>query len=96
MINRTIIFLGTAFTSASPKVVKVLKDHLFFIGNDGLIEKIVSPDSPDYQALLETYQNDPSFHKVPEGQFLFPGFVDLHVHAPQWAQSGTALDLPLL
>ncbi|MCM3586718.1 guanine deaminase [Mesobacillus maritimus] len=95
MINRTIIFLGTAFTSASPKVVKVLKDHLFFIGNDGLIEKIVSPDSPDYQALLETYQNDPSFHKVPEGQFLFPGFVDLHVHAPQWAQSGTALDLPL-
>jgi guanine deaminase len=26
---------------------------------------------------------------------LLPGFVDLHVHAPQWPQLGLALDLPL-
>jgi guanine deaminase len=29
------------------------------------------------------------------GQFLLPGLVDLHVHAPQWPQLGTGLDLPL-
>ncbi len=29
------------------------------------------------------------------GQVLLPGFVDLHIHAPQWPQRGTALDLPL-
>jgi len=29
------------------------------------------------------------------GVFLLPGLVDLHVHAPQWPQLGTGLDLPL-
>src|SRR6185437_7695384 len=28
-------------------------------------------------------------------QYLLPGFVDLHIHAPQWPQLGKALDLPL-
>jgi len=30
-----------------------------------------------------------------EGTFLMPGLVDLHIHAPQWPQLGTGLDLPL-
>ncbi len=29
------------------------------------------------------------------GVFLLPGLIDLHVHAPQWPQLGTGLDLPL-
>ncbi|MCY4068024.1 MAG: amidohydrolase family protein [Acidimicrobiaceae bacterium] len=29
------------------------------------------------------------------GAVLMPGLVDLHVHAPQWPQLGTGLDLPL-
>ncbi len=29
------------------------------------------------------------------GTFLMPGLVDLHIHAPQWPQLGTGLDLPL-
>ena len=32
---------------------------------------------------------------LPPGQILLPGLVDLHIHAPQWPQLGTALDLPL-
>ncbi|MFN8632092.1 MAG: amidohydrolase family protein [Chloroflexota bacterium] len=32
---------------------------------------------------------------APAGSVLLPGFVDLHVHAPQWPQLGTGLDLPL-
>lgn len=35
------------------------------------------------------------FQELPQDSYLLPGFVDLHVHAPQWAQSGTALDIPL-
>ena len=31
------------------------------------------------------------FQELPQDSYLLPGFVDLHVHAPQWAQSGTAL-----
>ena len=33
--------------------------------------------------------------RLPDTWVLFPGFVDLHIHAPQWPQLGTALDLPL-
>jgi guanine deaminase len=29
------------------------------------------------------------------GKILLPGLVDLHIHAPQWPQLGTALDPPL-
>ncbi|WP_219912616.1 amidohydrolase family protein [Bombilactobacillus bombi] len=28
-------------------------------------------------------------------QLLLPGFIDLHIHAPQWPNAGVALDLPL-
>ena len=33
--------------------------------------------------------------QIPEGSVMMPGLVDLHIHAPQWPQLGTALDLPL-
>ena len=32
---------------------------------------------------------------LPEGCYLLPGFVDLHIHAPQYPQLGSALDVPL-
>ncbi|WP_405175392.1 guanine deaminase [Paenibacillus sp. FSL H8-0261] len=89
------IFLGTSFSSNSPKEIQILKDHLYCINTDGMIEKIVSPEEPDYQTLLATYQGQDNFHRLAEGQYFLPGFIDLHVHAPQWAQSGTALDIPL-
>lgn len=95
MKNYKQIFRGTAFTSKSPKEIQILKDHLFCIQADGTIEKIVAPDEPDYQLLLDAYQDKNHFHSLAEGQYLLPGFIDLHVHAPQWAQSGTALDIPL-
>ncbi|MFN3273385.1 MAG: amidohydrolase family protein [Paracoccus sp. (in: a-proteobacteria)] len=33
--------------------------------------------------------------RLPQGCLLMPGLVDLHVHAPQFPQLGTALDVPL-
>jgi len=95
VVEYTQIFKGTAFTSKSSKEVQVLKDYLFCINTDGMIEKAVAPEHPDYQTLLTTYQEKDNFHELAEGQYFFPGFVDLHVHAPQWAQAGTALDIPL-
>ncbi|MFU8646024.1 guanine deaminase [Lysinibacillus sp. RSDA_15] len=95
MAEYTQIFKGTAFTSTSATEVQILKDYLFFINADGMIEKTVSPEHADYQQLLTTYQHHKHFHQLDEGQYFLPGFVDLHVHAPQWAQSGTALDIPL-
>ncbi|GGH21449.1 guanine deaminase [Paenibacillus segetis] len=89
------IFLGTAFSAKSPKEVSILKDHLFCINANGMIEQVVAPEDADYQTLLDAYQGQENFHRLTEGQYFLPGFIDLHVHAPQWAQSGTALDIPL-
>lgn len=89
------IFQGTAFTSKSPKEVEILDNYLFCINDDGMIEKTISPEDTDYKAVLDAYHGEENFHRLKEGQYFLPGFVDLHVHAPQWAQAGTALDIPL-
>lgn len=89
------IFQGTAFTSHTSKEITILKDCLFFVNENGIIEKIVVPENEEYQSFLDKYQGKDNFHRLADGQYFLPGFVDLHVHAPQWAQSGTALDLPL-
>ncbi|MGY3716858.1 guanine deaminase [Sutcliffiella cohnii] len=91
----SVIFQGTAFTSKSAKEIQVLKDHLFCINEDGMIEKIVAPEEEEYGIILNLYGGTNKLHRLEEGQYILPGFVDLHVHAPQWAQAGTALDIPL-
>ncbi|MEC2075807.1 guanine deaminase [Metabacillus fastidiosus] len=95
MKKYTKVFQGTAFSSKSPKEVEILKDYLFCINEEGMIEKTVAPGTDEYQTLLNSYEGNENFHRLAEGQYFLPGFVDLHVHAPQWAQSGTALDIPL-
>lgn len=89
------IFQGTSFSSISPKEIQVLRDHLYCINTEGIIERVIAPEDADYQLMLDSYQGRDNFHRLDEGQYLLPGFIDLHVHAPQWAQSGTALDIPL-
>ena len=89
------IFRGTAFSSKSPKEVQILQDHLFCVNALGMIEKIFSPEMEEYQKILHAFQDKAFFHHLPEGNYFLPGFVDLHVHAPQWAQAGIALDIPL-
>ncbi|WP_163872949.1 guanine deaminase [Paenibacillus favisporus] len=95
MSKYKLLIRGTAFSSKSSKEIEILKDHLFCIHDDGKIEKIVAPEDAEYQVLLDAYQGKDNFYSLAEGQYILPGFIDLHVHAPQWAQSGTALDIPL-
>lgn len=42
MSNYTQIFKGTAFSSKSSSEVQILKDYLFFINAEGMIEKKLS------------------------------------------------------
>lgn len=95
MANYSQVFKGTAFTSKSSKDILILKEHLFCINENGMIEKVFSPNDDDYQEMLTAHEGKAHFHQLAPGQYFLPGFVDTHVHAPQWAQSGTALDIPL-
>ncbi len=44
---------------------------------------------------LEAARQTGTLATLPAGALLLPGFVDLHVHAPQYPQLGRALDVPL-
>lgn len=71
--------------------VEILPDALVGISADGHIESVqqVAP------AALDGLPGHSSLHTLDKGQYLLPGLVDLHIHAPQWPQLGKALHLPL-
>lgn len=86
---------GTAFSSIDSKNVKVFENCLFCISETGMISAIISPEEKDYKTIIQEYSEKNKFQELAQGQYILPGFIDLHIHAPQWAQTGTALDLPL-
>ncbi|MGJ8531783.1 MAG: guanine deaminase [Alphaproteobacteria bacterium] len=71
--------------------VEIIKDALITIDHDGTISSVLKPGDPYYETALAT----DNLVKTAKRQYLLPGFVDLHIHAPQWPQLGKALDVPL-
>jgi guanine deaminase len=88
-------FLGTALHAPVCGQLDVLRDTLIVAGGDGKIQSIHAPGSPGMDALIQRFAAAGTLVRLAQGQFLLPGLIDLHVHAPQWPQLGLALDLPL-
>lgn len=86
------VFRGTAFTSKSPQEVSIWEDCLFCLDAEGVIRSTLKPQNHDYGTVLASYSGTEKFHELAEGEYFLPGFIDLHIHAPQWAQAGTAMD----
>jgi guanine deaminase len=64
--------------------VEVLRDVRITIAESGLIVSIESGDSGVHADVV-----------LPSTTVVIPGLVDTHIHAPQWPQLGTGLDLSL-
>ncbi|MEY2959961.1 MAG: guanine deaminase, partial [Actinomycetota bacterium] len=64
--------------------LEVLVDHLVVVDDDGTITGI-RPATGDDDADVT----------LADDTVIVPGLVDTHIHAPQWPQLGTGLDLPL-
>ncbi|MGO9931119.1 MAG: guanine deaminase [Steroidobacteraceae bacterium] len=88
-------FLATALHTPVCGRLEVLRDTLIVAGSDGKIQAIHRADSPGVDAMIRRFAAAGTLVRLAEGQYLLPGLVDLHVHAPQWPQLGLALDLPL-
>jgi guanine deaminase len=83
-------------------------DHVLTVDDQGIIQSIGHAKSCTgdiRQLLLVNTSSDssssslsrrPRVIQLSEHEFLCPGFIDLHVHAPQYAFAGTATDRPLL
>jgi guanine deaminase len=84
-------YLGTAFHTPAHDRLEVLTASLIVVDETGTITAIRPAGSPEIEQFRATGQ----LTELRPGQYLLPGLVDLHVHAPQWPQLGKALDVPL-
>lgn len=75
--------------------VEIIPDALISIDDGGSISSVLSPDDIAYADIRGSAVADNTLIETSGRQYLLPGFVDLHIHAPQWPQLGKALDVPL-
>ena len=75
--------------------VSILEDALVMVGANGNIDQVVERSSPSWSDICREASRAGKLSRLDNGQYLLPGLVDLHVHAPQWPQLGKALHLPL-
>lgn len=71
--------------------INVRRDAIIAVDDAGTITEIAEAGTAAHAALAA--RND--LITLPRGRFVIPGFVDLHIHAPQYPQLGEALDVPL-
>jgi guanine deaminase len=88
-------YLGDALHAPARGEVELLTDALISVGADGTIRAIRRNASREARAEIERFEARGALVRMRAGQYLLPGMIDLHVHAPQWPQLGKALDLPL-
>lgn len=92
---RNKVLLASGFHAPVSGEIEVLRDSLFVIDPEGVIVSVLQPDDVDYPVQKAKAEEEARLCRLPAGHILLPGFVDCHVHAPQYPQLGTALDVPL-
>lgn len=94
MMNKQ-YFKGSLFHTSTHGKLEFIKDALLTVDEQGIIETVLAPSDERYAAELDQAKATTQLVELLEGQYFLPGFIDLHVHAPQWPQAGVALDEPL-
>jgi guanine deaminase len=88
-------FLGTFLHAPQRGQLESLQDALIVVAADGAITAVHRHGSPLAAAEAARLAAGGALVTLGPKQYVLPGMVDLHVHAPQWPQLGKALDLPL-
>jgi len=88
-------FYGRFAHTPSRGALEILDDTLVIIDPEGAIADVLSGSDVDFQKALDQARASGELCQSGEKSLFLPGMVDLHVHAPQWAQLGRALHLPL-
>ncbi|GEO65628.1 amidohydrolase family protein [Levilactobacillus spicheri] len=89
------VFQGSLFTAADAHTVTFHRQALLCLDEAGVIARIIPTTATDYSTVRQAAQNHERLVVLAPNTYLLPGFIDLHVHAPQWPQAGLALDRPL-
>jgi guanine deaminase len=92
---RTQAFLGPALHAPAQDRFEYFDQCLMVVDNGGNIQRVITAGQSDFDTIITKHDQADRLRRLAPGQLFLPGFVDLHVHAPQWPQLGKALDVPL-
>ncbi|KAM0712184.1 hypothetical protein Q7P37_011278 [Cladosporium fusiforme] len=84
-------FQGGIIHSTHLDTLEILPNATIIVDPDGKIAAF-HKSSPDPKEILK----DVEMHRIPPGDFLIPGFVDTHNHAPQYPMRGLGQGLHIL
>lgn len=90
-----LVVQGTAFHTPEQGHLEVLENCAIAVNASGVIEDVLSPAADGYDLLIDGAAARNVLHRLGVNNYLIPGLIDLHIHAPQWPQLGKALDAPL-
>lgn len=99
--RKPILFHGPVIHSLSPTHLEILQSALVFVDAEGRIVAF-EKDASSLSAGLKFPGNpnlcldDAEIHRLAPGEFLIPGLIDTHNHAPQWAQRGLGQSMHIL
>ena len=88
----SLVVVGTVLQTPTPTALQVLRDVAVVVGSDGVITDVQPVGSIEAAAATAAARR---VERLATGERLLPGLIDTHLHAPQWPQLGTGLDLPL-
>ncbi|KAH8890694.1 Metallo-dependent hydrolase [Thozetella sp. PMI_491] len=91
---------GSIIHSLSSEETEVLHDALIIVGPNGEINDLCRDVPPNKVPQVLTAQGldvqSTQLRYLARGEFLIPGFVDTHNHAPQWGQRGLGRGMHIL
>jgi guanine deaminase len=87
--------VASGFHITKRGAVDAFENTLICIGQDGSIISVLHTTDGDYDKQTQRHKAAGTLLTLPAACYLLPGFVDLHIHAPQYPQLGGALDVPL-
>jgi guanine deaminase len=75
--------------------LEIKPNALVEVDDSGQISAVHDTNSSSYATCKKAALDAESLIELENSQYLLPGMVDLHIHAPQFPQMGSALNLPL-
>ena len=86
------VVVGTAYHAPTARELETLRDVAVVVADDGVISAVLPASSDVAQRAMASAG---STVRLGAHERLLPGLIDTHIHAPQWVQLGTGLDIPL-
>ncbi|GAM37156.1 hypothetical protein TCE0_022r06832 [Talaromyces pinophilus] len=92
MMSPIQVFQGAVIFSKDSENLKILDNATLIVKNGRISAFYESPDQTPASAIPA----DAKISRLPWGEFVIPGFVDTHNHAPQWTMRGLGQSLHIL